>query len=88
MLKSRVICLYYPIGGVVDTINNHGIKLVKDQEVNQILSLMEDEKHKQKIVDKQRENELKQKELSIKLKQKKEQSNLIILILMILIQEI
>ena len=29
-------------------------------------------KHKQKIVDKQRENELKQKELSIKLKQKKE----------------
>ena len=29
-------------------------------------------KHKQKIVGKQRENELKQKELSIKLKQKKE----------------
>ena len=29
-------------------------------------------KHKQKIVDKQKENELKQKELSIKLKQKKE----------------
>jgi hypothetical protein len=32
----------------------------------------ENTKHKQKIVSKQRENELKQKELSIKLKQKKE----------------
>jgi len=50
MLKSRVICLYYPIGGVVDTINNHGVKLVKDQEVNQILSLIHDDKHKQKMV--------------------------------------
>jgi FkbM family methyltransferase len=50
MLKSRVICLYYPIGGLVDTINNHGVRLIKSQEVNQILSLMEDEKHKQKIV--------------------------------------
>ena len=29
-------------------------------------------KHKQKMIDKQRENELKQKDLSIKLKQKKE----------------
>jgi hypothetical protein len=50
MLKSRVICLYYPVGGLVDTINNHGVQLIKSQEVNQILSLIEDEKYKQKMI--------------------------------------
>ncbi len=52
MLKSRVICLYYPIGGLVDTINNHGIQLVRGKEVNQIVSLIEDDSHKQLIVTK------------------------------------
>jgi hypothetical protein len=44
MLKSRVICLYYPIGGLVDTMNNHGIQLVEGEEVNQIIRLTESEK--------------------------------------------
>ena len=44
MLKSRVICLYYPIGGLVDTINGNGIQLIRDEEVNQIMNLTEDEK--------------------------------------------
>jgi len=44
MLKSRVICLYYPLAGLTDTINDHGIKLTKDLEINQIISLTEDEK--------------------------------------------
>ena len=44
MLKSRVICLYYPIGGLVDTINGNGIQLIRDKEVNQIINLTEDEK--------------------------------------------
>ena len=44
MLKSRVICLYYSIGGLVDTINGNGIQLIKGEEVNQISKLTEDEK--------------------------------------------
>jgi len=44
MLKSRVICLYYPVGGLVDTMNNHGIQLVEGEEVNQIIRLTENEK--------------------------------------------
>lgn len=50
MLKSRVICLYYPIGGLVDTINGNGIQLIRDEEVNQIINLTEDEK--QTIIEK------------------------------------
>ena len=50
MLKSRVICLYYPIGGLVDTINGNGIQLIRDKEVNQIINLTEDEK--QTIIEK------------------------------------
>jgi hypothetical protein len=44
MLKSRVICLYYSIGGLVDTINGNGIQLIRGEEVNQISKLTEDEK--------------------------------------------
>ena len=40
--------------------------------INSNTNISDNTKHKQKIVGKQRENELKQKELSIKLKQKKE----------------
>jgi GR25 family glycosyltransferase involved in LPS biosynthesis/glycosyltransferase involved in cell wall biosynthesis len=50
MLKSRVICLYYPIGGLVYTINGNGIQLIRDEEVNQIINLTEDEK--QTIIEK------------------------------------
>lgn len=50
MLKSRVICLYYPIAGLVDTINGNGIQLIRDKEVNQIINLTEYEK--QAIIEK------------------------------------
>ena len=46
MLKSRVICLYYPLAGLTDTMNNNGIKLIKDQEINQIIELTSEKKEK------------------------------------------
>jgi glycosyltransferase involved in cell wall biosynthesis len=39
MLASNVICLYYPIGGLVDTMSDYGIPLIDGEEVKTIMQL-------------------------------------------------
>jgi GR25 family glycosyltransferase involved in LPS biosynthesis len=39
MLMSEVICLYYPIAGLANTLGNYGYPVEKDNEVNTILNL-------------------------------------------------
>jgi glycosyl transferase family 25 len=41
MLMSGVICLYYPVAGLVDTLGDYGIPIEKGQEINTILKLSE-----------------------------------------------
>ena len=55
-----------------DFFDNTNNNTNSNTDSNTNISNKEPPKHTQKIVDKQKENELKQKELSIKLKQKKE----------------
>jgi FkbM family methyltransferase len=44
MLMSEVICLYYPIAGLNDTVGDYGIKVMPDNEIDTIMSLTEDQK--------------------------------------------
>jgi len=44
MLMSRVICLYYPLAGLVDTVGDYGIKVSPGTEIDTILSLTEETK--------------------------------------------
>jgi glycosyltransferase involved in cell wall biosynthesis len=44
MLANEVICLYYPIAGLVDTMNNHGKQILPDTEITTLLSLTPNEK--------------------------------------------
>ena len=44
MLANEVICLYYPIAGLVDTMNNQGKQIFHDNEIATLLSLTPDEK--------------------------------------------
>jgi GR25 family glycosyltransferase involved in LPS biosynthesis len=44
MLMSEVICLYYPIGGLVDTLGNYGIQISHGNEIEKVMSLSEDKK--------------------------------------------
>jgi len=46
MLMSNVICLYYPVAGLVDTIDDYGIKVEKGNEIDAILNLSEEKKDK------------------------------------------
>ena len=39
MLMSEVICLYNPLGGLVDTLGDYGIKISKGNEIEKILEL-------------------------------------------------
>jgi glycosyltransferase involved in cell wall biosynthesis len=39
MLMSGVICLYYPVAGLVNTVGNYGIQLEKGQEIEAINNL-------------------------------------------------
>jgi hypothetical protein len=39
MLMSEVICIYYPLAGLVDTIGNYGISVKKGNEIDTILNL-------------------------------------------------
>jgi GR25 family glycosyltransferase involved in LPS biosynthesis len=39
MLMSEVICIYYPIAGLVNTLGNYGIPVKKGNEINTILNL-------------------------------------------------
>ena len=42
---SEVICLYYPLAGLVDTIGEYGIKVNQGEEIETILKLNEDDKN-------------------------------------------
>lgn len=44
MLASCVICLYYPLAGLVDTMSNFGIQISHGNEVETLVSLTEEEK--------------------------------------------
>jgi FkbM family methyltransferase len=44
MLMSEVICLYYPLAGLIDTLGDYGIPVSKGNEVEKILDLSEKEK--------------------------------------------
>ena len=41
---SNVICLYYPVAGLVDTIGDYGIKVERGNEIDAILNLSEERK--------------------------------------------
>lgn len=44
MLASRVICLYYPLAGLPDTLGDYGIPVCPGNEIDTILGLTEDQK--------------------------------------------
>ena len=44
MLASGVIVLYYPIGGLVDTLSNYGIQVNNDNYLDTLINLTESEK--------------------------------------------
>lgn len=44
MLMSEVICLYYPIAGLTDTLGNYGIKVSENTEIETIVNLSEKQK--------------------------------------------
>jgi hypothetical protein len=46
MLMSEVICLYYPIAGLTETIGEYGIQVTHGNEVENILELSEKQKKK------------------------------------------
>jgi len=44
MLMSKVICLYYPIAGLTDTLGDYGIKISHGTEVKSLMELSESQK--------------------------------------------
>jgi len=44
MLRSEVICLYYPVAGLQNTIDKYGIKLIPDKEIEAFVSLTNEQK--------------------------------------------
>ena len=44
MLMSEVICLYYPLAGLTDTIGEYGIKVHRENEIETLLNLSEERK--------------------------------------------
>lgn len=45
MLMSEVVCLYYPVAGLVDTMNNNGIQIKDGNEIETIMNLTIDKKN-------------------------------------------
>jgi FkbM family methyltransferase len=44
MLMSEVICLYYPLAGLLDTVGEYGIQVMSGNEIETIVSLTETQK--------------------------------------------
>ena len=44
MLQSEVVCVYYPVAGLVDTLNGHGVQVIPGNELNNLLKLNEQTK--------------------------------------------
>lgn len=40
MLYSEVVCFYYPIAGITETINGHGVELIHGKELSTILEVI------------------------------------------------
>jgi hypothetical protein len=49
MLVHEVVCLYYPLGGLVDTIGEYGIKVNTGNEIQSIMNLSEKRKVEMRI---------------------------------------
>ena len=49
MLVQEVVCLYYPLGGLVDTIGEYGIKVNTGNEIQSIMNLSEKRKVEMRI---------------------------------------
>jgi beta-1,4-mannosyl-glycoprotein beta-1,4-N-acetylglucosaminyltransferase len=49
MLMHEVVCLYYPLAGLNDTIGEYGIKVNYGQEIESIMNLSEERKAEMKI---------------------------------------
>ena len=49
MLASGVICLYYPLAGLVDTMGTYGMQISRGNEVETVSSLTEERKTKMRI---------------------------------------
>ena len=49
MLMSEVICLYYPIAGLTDTLNGQGIQVSRGTEIETIINLSEKQKKKLRL---------------------------------------
>ena len=45
MLMSEVICIYYPVAGLVNTLGDYGLPVLKGQEVETILNLTNKQKN-------------------------------------------
>jgi mannosyltransferase OCH1-like enzyme len=45
MLMSEVICIYYPVAGLVDTLGEYGIPIQREQEISSILNLSTKQKY-------------------------------------------
>lgn len=45
MLMSEVICIYYPVAGLVNTLGNYGIAIQRGQEIDAILELSTNRKN-------------------------------------------
>jgi FkbM family methyltransferase len=45
MLMSEVICIYYPVAGLVNTLGDYGIAVSRDNEVNTLLNLTTKQKN-------------------------------------------
>ena len=50
MMYSKVVCMYYPYAGIVDTVDGNGIELTKNDELFTILDVMADEAVKARLV--------------------------------------
>jgi len=56
MLSAGVLCLYYSFAGLTDTMNNHGIILRENSEIEQLVTLHNMPPHvKRRIIDKGKE---------------------------------
>ena len=45
MLASEVICVYYPLAGLINTLDDYGIKVKKGEEINTIVNLTDEQKN-------------------------------------------
>ena len=49
MLMHEVVCLYYPLAGLNNTIGKYGIQVIPGTEIQSIMNLSEERKAKMKI---------------------------------------